>query len=130
NGTFTVDAAAQLQGKKSMMSPEGGVTQTGHEGHSGSAHKAGPTSSSSTPVLGKAGGHPNLESVLKAYFQLKNALVSGEVTEAATAADTMDKHVGELYDGNQTDSGRAWSGFRNALKGIAASAQLACQRKI
>merc|ERR1711976_593078 len=35
NGTFTVDAAAQLQGKKSMMNAEGGKTTTGHEGHLG-----------------------------------------------------------------------------------------------
>jgi len=34
NGTFTIDAAAQLQGKKSMMNKEGGKTTTGHEGHS------------------------------------------------------------------------------------------------
>ena len=27
NGTFTVDAAAQLQGKKSMMNKEGGKTK-------------------------------------------------------------------------------------------------------
>jgi Cu(I)/Ag(I) efflux system membrane fusion protein len=33
NGTFTVDAAAQLKGKKSMMNEEGGKTMTGHEGH-------------------------------------------------------------------------------------------------
>lgn len=35
NGTFTVDAAAQLQGKKSMMNTAGGKTMTGHEGHLG-----------------------------------------------------------------------------------------------
>jgi len=35
NGTFTVDAAAQLQGKKSMMNAEGVKTMTGHEGHLG-----------------------------------------------------------------------------------------------
>ncbi|CAN0604608.1 unnamed protein product, partial [Ectocarpus sp. 12 AP-2014] len=35
NGTFTVDAAAQLKGKKSMMNEEGGKTMTGHEGHEG-----------------------------------------------------------------------------------------------
>ncbi len=32
NGTFTVDAASQLAGKPSMMSPEGGKAVTGHEG--------------------------------------------------------------------------------------------------
>jgi len=35
NGTFTVDAAAQLQGEKSMMNKEGGKVMTGHEGHLG-----------------------------------------------------------------------------------------------
>jgi Cu(I)/Ag(I) efflux system membrane fusion protein len=34
NGTFTVDAAAQLQGKKSMMNNNGGRVMTGHENHS------------------------------------------------------------------------------------------------
>ncbi|WP_158978615.1 efflux RND transporter periplasmic adaptor subunit [Cellulophaga sp. L1A9] len=33
NGTFTVDAAAQLQGKKSMMNKNSGKVMTGHEGH-------------------------------------------------------------------------------------------------
>ena len=32
NGTFTVDAAVQLAGKPSMMSPEGGAAVTGHAG--------------------------------------------------------------------------------------------------
>jgi Cu(I)/Ag(I) efflux system membrane fusion protein len=33
NGTFTVDAAAQLKGKKSMMNKEGDMAMNGHEGH-------------------------------------------------------------------------------------------------
>lgn len=33
NGTFTVDAAAQLLGKKSMMNRGGGSSKTGHEEH-------------------------------------------------------------------------------------------------
>ncbi|MGC1515951.1 MAG: efflux RND transporter periplasmic adaptor subunit, partial [Maribacter sp.] len=44
NGTFTVDAAAQLQGKKSMMNTEGGKTMTGHEGHLGMQPESGETS--------------------------------------------------------------------------------------
>ena len=35
HGSFTVDAAAQLQGKKSMMNKEGGKVMTGHEAHMG-----------------------------------------------------------------------------------------------
>ena len=33
NGTFTVDAAAQLQGKKSMMNKNTGTKTNGHVGH-------------------------------------------------------------------------------------------------
>ena len=39
NGTFTVDAAAQLQGKKSMMNSKGGMVMTGHENHTGMQQK-------------------------------------------------------------------------------------------
>ena len=46
NGTFTVDAAAQLQGKKSMMNKAGGKVMTGHEGHLG----AGETGLSNSSV--------------------------------------------------------------------------------
>lgn len=35
HGAFTVDAAAQLQGKKSMMNKEGGKVKTGHGEHLG-----------------------------------------------------------------------------------------------
>ncbi|HDZ14536.1 MAG TPA: efflux RND transporter periplasmic adaptor subunit, partial [Pricia sp.] len=48
NGTFTVDAAAQLQGKKSMMNSEGGKTMTGHEGHLGMQEGSKMESSAST----------------------------------------------------------------------------------
>ena len=33
NGTFTVDAAAQLKGKKSMMNEKAEKVMTGHEAH-------------------------------------------------------------------------------------------------
>lgn len=33
NGAFTIDASAQLSGKRSMMNDEAGRTVTGHEGH-------------------------------------------------------------------------------------------------
>lgn len=35
NGTFTVDALAQLKGRKSMMNESDGKMMTGHEGHEG-----------------------------------------------------------------------------------------------
>lgn len=40
NGTFTIDASAQLEGKRSMMNEEAARPATGHEGHnmSGGSH--------------------------------------------------------------------------------------------
>ncbi len=33
NGVFTIDASAQLEGKRSMMNNENKQPMTGHEGH-------------------------------------------------------------------------------------------------
>ena len=67
NGTFTVDAAAQLQGKKSMMnqSQEEGISSSGI----GNMKMALPDSFKK-----------EFKSVLPSYFNIKNALVVGDVT--------------------------------------------------
>ncbi|MDD4778808.1 MAG: efflux RND transporter periplasmic adaptor subunit, partial [Fermentimonas sp.] len=48
NGAFTIDASAQLAGKRSMMNDEAGRAVTGHEGHTMSG-------SSSAPATGHEG---------------------------------------------------------------------------
>jgi len=40
NGNFKIDSAMQIAAKPSMMSPEGGVSATGHEGHGGAVPKS------------------------------------------------------------------------------------------
>ena len=93
NGTFTVDAAAQLQGKKSMMNAEGGKTMTGHEGHlgmqnDGSGDKMNNTSHSEmNKRIEVASKFQNqLKRVFEDYILLKDALVNDNATEAQTAA--------------------------------------------
>jgi len=75
-GTFTVDAAAQLQGKKSMMNQDGETMAMDHEGHS----KMGGTMKMqfSEAVQDKFGG------LLEVYLDLKDALVASnnEQTQA------------------------------------------------
>ncbi|MPM57516.1 Multidrug resistance protein MdtA [bioreactor metagenome] len=51
NGAFTVDASAQLAGKRSMMNDEAGRAVTGHEGHS----MNGTTPASTAPPTGHEG---------------------------------------------------------------------------
>ena len=126
NGTFTVDAAAQLQGKKSMMNPEGETFGTGHEGHSGTGHESVPKTS---PPDKGAAGHQETHALLQAYFRLKDALVSGEVAEVKAAAAEMDKEVREISAGGNTAKGKTWTQVGNSLKAIATGSQLAEQRK-
>ena len=79
NGTFTVDAAAQLQGKKSMMNKDGGKVMTGHEGHLGMDNNAPNTESDHTIMNERlkvsAKFQEQLKAVFNAYINLKDALV-------------------------------------------------------
>jgi Cu(I)/Ag(I) efflux system membrane fusion protein len=79
NGTFTVDAAAQLQGKKSMMNKKGGASMTGHEGHigmNGSVHKVAKNNVGRLDV--SKAFQQQLKEVLNEYIVLKDAFVKEE----------------------------------------------------
>lgn len=68
-GTFTVDAAAQLQGKKSMMNKSGGSTMTGHDGHGMKMDFSNAFETGFNEVMGS-------------YLKLKNALVDSDMDGA------------------------------------------------
>ena len=98
NGTFTVDAAAQLQGKKSMMNSEGGKTMTGHEGHSGMQEGSKMEPSTTTDhsemknrieVSNEFQGE--LKQVFNAYINVKNALVNDNAAAAKKEAKQMEE---------------------------------------
>ena len=56
NGAFTIDASAQLAGKRSMMNDEAGRVVTGHEGHTiNGSSTANSASSGSEPTAGNEG---------------------------------------------------------------------------
>ncbi len=56
NGAFTIDASAQLAGKRSMMNDEAGRAVTGHEGHTmNGSSPANSASSGSAPTAGQEG---------------------------------------------------------------------------
>ena len=82
NGTFTVDSAAQLQGKKSMMNKVGGKTTTGHEGHLGMEDAAPVKNESPANINERVNVSTNfqnqLKSVLNDYIKLKDALVKDD----------------------------------------------------
>lgn len=86
NGTFSIDAAAQLAGKPSMMSPEGGPTMTGHD-HGGTEM----VDASFTPVEALTETTPSafkaqLTKVYKDYLEMKNAFVETDAKKVAGEA--------------------------------------------
>ncbi len=85
NGVFTIDAAAQLQGKKSMMNKVGGKMMTGHEGHIGM--ETTKTNEEDHPNMNKHLQVSNifqnqLEVVFNSYIKLKDELVKDDANNA------------------------------------------------
>ena len=91
NGTFTVDAAAQLQGKKSMMNANGGKTMTGHDGH---VENTSITEITNPIVQSKRVEVPlkfqnQLSAVFEDYSKIKNALVNDNPQSANKSASKL-----------------------------------------
>ncbi|WP_276388299.1 efflux RND transporter periplasmic adaptor subunit [Eudoraea chungangensis] len=85
NGTFTVDAAAQLQGKKSMMNKSGGKTMTGHEGHLGTQNTESETNGSSTMKMKlPETSQIAFQSALIPYLKMKDAFVASDAQKVST----------------------------------------------
>ena len=100
NGTFTVDAAAQLQGKKSMMNKDGGKVMTGHEGHIGMGETTAKTNeehSNMTERIKVSVDFQNqLRMVFNDYILLKEALVKDDSGISKKAANDMLKSLGKI----------------------------------
>lgn len=90
NGTFTVDAASQLAGKRSMMNPEDGAINNDHNHGENEIANA----------LEKAMLNPNAKNALKPlyqeYFNLKDALAADDFTNAKKASSAMQKALSSI----------------------------------
>jgi Cu(I)/Ag(I) efflux system membrane fusion protein len=93
NGTFTVDAAAQLQGKKSMMNKKGGKVTTGHEGHLGmennSSVKIENHSNMNERIKISKDFQNQLKVVFNYYIKLKDALVKDDTNNVMTESKRL-----------------------------------------
>ncbi len=125
NGTFTVDAAAQLQGKKSMMNPSGGRSATGHEGHSG---MMGATSPAPMELSGEF--QKGFQRAIPYYLEMKDAFVASvpeTVSEAAEKTLREFQTLAKSSHGNAVDA--HLSGGMDMLRAIAGTDKLEQQRK-
>ncbi|MEC7784979.1 MAG: efflux RND transporter periplasmic adaptor subunit [Bacteroidota bacterium] len=114
NGTFTVDAAAQLSGKKSMM----------HQGTGSKLQETAPNFQLSEAF------QKELNAVLPSYFALKDAFVASDAQEVQKASETFREHIEVLeIDGSSTEvQSLLASVFEQAAK-ISNSSALAEQRE-
>jgi Cu(I)/Ag(I) efflux system membrane fusion protein len=118
NGTFSIDAAAQLAGKPSMMSPEGGAVMSGHN-HSGMSEAkmemTGQTSAGYVEISSKAKNE--LKPVFDNYFKLKNALTKDDLSNAKSTAATMLASVEKVNMSEfKGDAHMEWMKYEKSIK--------------
>ena len=82
NGTFSVDAAAQLAGKPSMMNPEQ-ADQSGSHTHNA---EKGPAYDINKAIELKESTNKKLSGLITNYLELKDALVSDDFESAIASA--------------------------------------------
>ncbi|MBL6447148.1 efflux RND transporter periplasmic adaptor subunit [Fulvivirga sp. 29W222] len=108
NGTFTVDAAAQLAGKPSMMNPQDGVDVTRH------GHKA---TEKPKQVHVSDQSKKHIEGLITKYYKLKDALVASDKEEAIASAGAFKKQLGQVpmgaFKGKAHDS---WMNLEKLMK--------------
>ena len=124
HGTFTVDAAAQLQGKKSMMNKEGNKTMTGHQEHSGD--HASNTESKQVNIHGRmevsGDFQAQLSLVFNDYIALKDALVKEDSKRVVTASNNFLSHLSEIdMELLKGEAHKQWMALENDLRTSAVS---------
>lgn len=127
NGTFTVDAAAQLQGKKSMMNRDGDKTTAGHEGHAAAQNTATNSAAEhfnmNKRILVSEVFQKQLNKVFENYIDLKDALVAGDAKNAEADAKSITSSLAAVEMGLLTDANAHsyWMLLKEEIKSSATS---------
>lgn len=120
NGTFSIDAAAQLAGKPSMMNPDGGPAMTGHN-HGGSISTPSQTTQSYETSIKQvnisAEAKQALQPLFNDYLKIKNALVNDNLEEAQKSStsflDNLSKINMSLFKGQ---AHQVWMDYSSQAK--------------
>lgn len=135
HGTFSIDAAAQLAGKRSMMNPEAGVVMVGHNhGEMVTQELPSEPQAEVKPVETDPQFTEQLTSVYKAYLDMKNAFVETDAEKVSAEAKEV---VAALENVNmgllENDPHMAWMDqldkLNENIKTISNSSDIAEQRK-
>lgn len=95
HGTFSIDAAAQLAGKPSMMSPTGGAVMTGHNhGASTSSNtEYSENEMSVKPIQLSSKAEKAISALFESYLSLKDALVNDKFDQAVSEAKDLRENI-------------------------------------
>ncbi len=122
SGTFSIDAAAQLAGKPSMMSPGGGQVMTGHN-HGGTTLeviKVSNTQQSAktdNPASLSQEAKKVLQPVYVDYLRLKDALSADNLDDAKKATVSMKENLARVDMGLFTgEPHNIWMKFNNKIQ--------------
>jgi Cu(I)/Ag(I) efflux system membrane fusion protein len=97
NGTFTVDAAAQLQGKKSMMNRNSGKLMINHDGDSEKENSVIHSKTNLNKRIEVSKDFQNqLKTVFNSYINLKDALVKDDVKSVITASKEILENLDKI----------------------------------
>lgn len=100
NGTFTIDAAVQLSGGRSMMNPNMGVG----------------TGANTLKVEISAEAKSQLNNIANAYLKLKDALVADNSSEAKKEAVNLEKAIESVQTSSfDSDGVIAWNSFKEQI---------------
>ncbi|MCB9251153.1 MAG: efflux RND transporter periplasmic adaptor subunit [Flavobacteriales bacterium] len=96
NGAFSIDAAAQLAGKPSMMDPEGSTSVSGH--HQTKTKNTDKTiiRPESNAISISSGVKNELKPLFTDYFKLKDALVNDDLEKAVSASKEMSSAISKM----------------------------------
>lgn len=116
NGTFSIDAAAQLAGKPSMMSPEGGGVSTGHN-HGGMDMAADEQNVAIEAIEVDPTFIKQLTAFYKAYLKMNEAFVESDAAKVSAEAKNTSEALANVEMGLlKDDAHMAWMDQLNILK--------------
>ncbi len=127
SGTFSIDAAAQLAGKPSMMSPEGGAAMTGHD-HGGTGGSSDAQSSMNHPEVNKTNDiydvsaefQNQIKQVYESYLPLKDAMIASNAALTNEKVKTLQKTINNVKMSLVKGEARiTWMKDINVLQSIA-----------
>src|SRR6056297_2264646 len=139
NGVFKIDAAAQLEGKRSMMNPKGETVSSGHDHGDMEMSSADEEETKRTYKLPEDYSAPDafqqqLTVVYNEYIDMKDAFVASDAQKVSSEAGQVKKVLGEvdmaLLKG---DAHMKWMDYLETLnktiESISETSDLEAQRK-